>query len=145
MGAFRGRFTTLSRAAVELHCTMSVFSDNLETVVITGDAESERNHLPEPADLKDKLLLADRGYDSTAYMLAVADKGGFFLIRVRKCLNPVVAKIYRQGQRYRELEGRRLRSVLRRLPKDQRFDMDVGWEDREDGPPSGPKPTRNVT
>jgi hypothetical protein len=132
--AFRGRFTTLSPAAVELHCTMSVFSDNLETVVITSDAESERHHLPEPADLKDKLLLGDRGYDSTAYMLAVDEKGGFFLIRVRKCLNPRVTKIHRQGQRYRDLEGKRLRTVLRRLPKDEQFDMDVGWEDREDGP-----------
>jgi hypothetical protein len=129
--AFKGRFTTISPAAVELHCTMSVFSDNLETVVITGDAECERHHLPEPAELKDKLLLGDRGYDSTEYMLAVDDAGGFFLIRVRKCLNPRVIKIYRRGQRYRKLEGKRLRTVLRHLPKDEQFDMDVGWEDRD--------------
>lgn len=129
--AFKGRFTTISPAAVELHCTMSLFSDNLETVVITGDAECERHHLPEPAELKDKLLLGDRGYDSTEYMIAVDDAGGFFLIRVRKCLNPRVIKIHRRGQRYRTLEGKRLRTVLRHLPKDEQFDMDVGWENLE--------------
>jgi hypothetical protein len=130
--AFKGRFTTISPAAVELHCTMSVFSDNLETVVITGDAECERHHLPEAAELKDKLILADRGYDSTQYMLAVDDDGGFFLIRVRKTLNPRVIKIHRRGSRYRKLEGKRLRTVLRHLTKDKQYDMDVGWEERDD-------------
>ncbi len=129
---FAGRFTTVSPAAVELHCTMSLFSDNLTTVTITGDAESERHHLPEPKELKGKLLMADRGYDSTEYMWAIDGEGGFFLIRVRKCLNPRVITIHRRGKRYRKLEGRRLRTVLRGLRKDDPVDMDVCWED-DDG------------
>lgn len=130
-GSFRGRFTTVSPAAVELHCAMSLLSDNLVTVTMTGDAECERHYLPEPKELKDKLLLGDRGYDSTEYMQAVDDEGGFILIRIRKCLNPRVIKIHRRGQRYRELEGKRLRTVLRRLPKDKPFDMDVCWENND--------------
>ena len=74
--AFKGRFTTISPAAVELHCTMSVFSDNLETVVITGDAGSERHYLPEPYELTGKLLLTDRGYDSISYVDRVIEAGG---------------------------------------------------------------------
>ncbi len=127
--AFKGRFTTKSPAAVELHCTMSVFCDNLETVVMTSDAESERHHLPQPAQLKDKLILADRGYDSTKYMLDVDDNGGAFLIRIRKTHNPRVIKIHRRGKRYRDLEGKRLRTVLHRLPKGEAYDMDVDWQD----------------
>lgn len=133
-GAFRGRFTTISPAAVELHCTMSLFSDNLVTMTLTGDAECERHELPEPEELKDKLLLADRGYDSTEYMLAVDEEGGFFLIRVRNCLNPWVIKIYRRGKRYRKLEGKRLSAMLRGLRKDESFDMDICWKDNKGEP-----------
>lgn len=132
--AFAGRFTTVSPAAVELHCTMSLLSDNLAMVSMTGDAECERHHLPEPEELKEKLLLADRGYDSTEYMLSVDEEGGFFLIRVRNCLNPLVIKICRSGQRYRKLEGKQLRTVLRCLRKDETFDMDVCWEDNKGEP-----------
>ena len=130
--AFRGRFTTVSPAAVELHCTMSVFSDNLVSITLTGDAECERHELPDPKELKGKLLMADRGYDSTEYMLAVQNEEGSFLIRVRKCLNPIVTKIHRRGKRYRKLKGKRLRTVLRGLRKDEAIDMDVCWED-DDG------------
>jgi len=130
--AFAGRFTTVSPAAVELHCTMSLFSDNLTTVTMTRDAECERHHLPDPKELRAKLLMADRGYDSTEYMLAVDQEGGFFLIRLRKCLNPRVITIHRRGKRYRKLEGRLLHAVLRGLRKDEPVDMDVCRED-DDG------------
>lgn len=130
--AFAGRFVTVSPAAVEVHCTMSLFSDNLEAVTLTGDAECERHHLPDPRELQGKLLMGDRGYDSTEYMRAVDEAGGCFLIRIRKSLNPHVIKIHRRGERYRKLEGRPLRSVLRRLPKDESYDMDICWADGTD-------------
>ncbi len=128
--AFKGRFTKVSPAAVELHCTMSLFSDNLISVTMTGDAECERHYLPDPKDLNNNLLMADRGYDSTKYMLAVDSAGGFFLFRIRKSHDPVVIKIHRRGRRYRDLEGRRLSHVLKRTAKDKALDMDVCWEDR---------------
>jgi len=131
---FAGRFTTISPAAVELHCTMSLFTDNLVTVFMTGDAECERHYLPEPKDLKGKLLLADRGYDSTKYMLCVDKEGGSFLVRIRKNLNPRVVKIHRRGKRYRDLEGKCLRTVVRRLRKDAPYDMDICWEDNHGQP-----------
>jgi hypothetical protein len=132
--AFAGRFTAISPAAVELHCTMSLLSDSLTSVTITGDAECERHHLPVPEELREKLLLADRGYDSTEYMECVDNEGGFFLIRVRKSHNPWVISIHRRGKRYRNLEGKCLRTVLRGLPKDKTFDIDVCWEDSKGEP-----------
>lgn len=134
--AFKGRFTTTSPAAVELHCTMSLFSDNMVTVVLTGDAECERHELPKPEELEKKLIMGDRGYDSTAYMLAVDETGGFYLIRIRKNHNPLVTKIHRRGDRYRKLEGKRLRTVLRGLRKDEAIDLDVSWDDDNDEPHS---------
>ena len=80
---------------------MSLFTDNLVTISMTGDAECERHYLPEPKDLKAKLLLADRGYDGTKYLLLVDKEGGFFLVRIRKAHNPRVIKLHRRGQRYR--------------------------------------------
>lgn len=130
--AFAGRFTSVSPAAVELHCTMSLFSDNLTTITMTGDAECERHHLPDAKELKGKLLLADRGYDGTEYLACVDGEGGSFLVRIRKSHNPRVITIHRRGQRYRDLEGKSLRTVLRRLRKDEGHDMDICWDDNGD-------------
>jgi hypothetical protein len=126
---FAGRFTKVSPAAVELHCTMSLYADNLVTVTLTGDAECERHYLPEPKELKGKLLMIDRGYDGTTYLMRVDEEGGSFIVRIRKSHNPMVINIYRRGERYRKLEGKQLSAVLRRLPRDKIFDMDVCWDD----------------
>jgi hypothetical protein len=122
---YPGRFSKVSPAAVELHATMSLFGDNVVTLTMTPDTECERHHLPHPDDLRDVLLMADRGYDSMDYMQAVDDAAGFFLIRGRKSLDPVVINIKRRGQRYRALEGQRLSYVLAHVPKDKVLDMDV--------------------
>jgi hypothetical protein len=128
--SFRGRFTKVSPAAVEFHCTMSLFEDNLCRVTITGDADCERHHLPDPKELAGVLIMADRGYDSTSYMEAVDAAHGFFLIRARKSLDPRVVRIHTRGARYRRIEGGFLSNVLRRLPKDKAFDLDVCWESK---------------
>jgi len=128
---FPGRFTTISPAAVELHVTMSLFQDNIIGVTVTPDSECERHHTPEPEQLRGKLLLADRGYDGRAYMTEIDDHGGHFLIRVRETHDPVVDKIHRRGKRYRKLEGKHLRSVLRAVRKGDVLDMDVSWPDRK--------------
>jgi hypothetical protein len=130
--AFKGRFTTISPAAVELHCTMSVFSDNLESVAITSDAECERHYLPEPHELAGKLLLGDRGYDSTVYMDQVIKADASVLTRIRKTHNPTVVRIRRRGARYRKQEGRSLRDVLGHMPKHKVLDMDVAFDDRSE-------------
>jgi len=124
---FPGRFTKNSPAAIELHATMSLRSDNLTVVVSAPDKECERHFAPDPADLKNCLGLMDRGYDGRPFMQAIDDAGGSFLIRIRSQLDPVVVKIHRPGKKYRKLEGRRLSVVTKSLPKSKRHDLDVAW------------------
>lgn len=74
---FPGRFTKNSPAAIELHCSMSIFTDNVVSVSLSADRESERHFLPKPAELKDTLLLADRGYDDTHMMQQAVGPGHY--------------------------------------------------------------------
>jgi hypothetical protein len=129
---FPGRFTAVSPAAVELHCTMSLLTDSVTRMTLTADSSCERHELPEPRLLKDKLILGDRGYDSTKYMEEVREAGGFYLIRARKNLDPRVIKIYTRGHKYRKLEGLHLSDVLCRAPKKKNLDMDVCWQKGEE-------------
>lgn len=124
---FAGRFTTISPAAVELHVTMSLFTDSMTKVTVTPDAESERHHLPPATQVRSALFLADRGYDSTDFMMDIRRSSGSFIIRVRKCHNPVVSRVYRGGKRDRRLEGRPLSTVLKYAPKGKNLDMNVNW------------------
>jgi len=132
--AFPGRFTTISPAAVELHATMSLLHDNLISLSLAPDSECERHHAPEPSELRGKLFLADRGYDSTAFMEEIQVADGHFCIRIRSCLDPIVTKIHRRGERYRKLEGKRLNAVINALPKSKAHDLDIEWR-RRDGTP----------
>jgi len=78
---FPGRFTTIEPAAVEVHATYSGLFDEVRTVQIAQDAEAERQFLPDPSALRDRLLLADRGYPRLPYFEAVRDQGGSFIVR----------------------------------------------------------------
>src|SRR5437667_3465897 len=71
---FPGRFKAVKPAAVELHATMDLLCDAPTTVVLTPDTTNEQAFLPEPASLKDSLLLADRGYLDLGYMRRVQDE-----------------------------------------------------------------------
>ncbi len=57
---FPRRFTKISPAAVELHVSMELLSEGLETVTLTPDKESEVHHAPAPNTLRGGLFLADR-------------------------------------------------------------------------------------
>ena len=127
-GEYPGRFTKVSPAAVEMHCTLSLLRGQLTTATLTPDSECERHYLPDAATLKNTLLLADRGYDGTEYMAEVEAAGGSYLIRARKSHDPRVVTIYARGRRYRQLEGRKLSEVLRKAPRSEKMDMDVCWE-----------------
>jgi hypothetical protein len=123
---FPGRFTKHSPAAVELHCSMSIFTDNVVSVSLSSDSACERHFLPNPMALKGALLLADRGYDSTGYMQQVADAGGSFLIRIRNNHNPIVKRIDGVNKKIsKKLEGKKLRDVLKFTKLKGVLDMDV--------------------
>ena len=107
---FPGRFKVVKPAAVELHTTMDLLCDAPTTVVLTPDTASEQTFLPEPAALRDSLLLADRGYLDLHYMRRVQDAGGFFLIRAKAGMNPQVVEAWREdGLRLRSLRNKPLK------------------------------------
>src|SRR6266446_317024 len=126
---FPGRFKAVKPAAVELHATMDLLCDAPTTVVLTPDTTSEQTFLPEPATLKDSLLLADRGYLDLGSMRRVQDEHGFFLIRAKAGMNPQVIEAFREdGTRLRSLRNKPLKAIHAKLPKRQRVELVVEWQ-----------------
>jgi hypothetical protein len=126
---FPGRFKAVKPAAVELHATMDLLCDAPTTVVLTPDTTNEQAFLPEPASLKDSLLLADRGYLDLGYMRRVQDEHGFFLIRAKAGRNPQVIEAFREdGTRLRSLRNKPLQAIYAKLPKRQRVELLVRWQ-----------------
>src|SRR3989442_4448870 len=94
---FPGRFKVVRPAAVELHTTMDLLCDAQTTEVLTPDTTTEQAFLPEPAALRDSLLLADRGYLDLHYMGRVQEAGGFFIILAQTGMNPQVLEAWCHG------------------------------------------------
>ena len=129
---FPGRFKVVKPAAVALHTTMDVLCDAPTTVVLTPDTASAQTFFPEPAALRDSVLLADRGYLDLHYMRRVQDAGGFFLIRAKAGMNPQVVEAWREdGLRLRSLRNKPLKVIHAKLPKRQRVELVVVWQMEE--------------
>jgi ribosome-associated translation inhibitor RaiA len=98
-------------------------------VVLTPDTASEQAFLPEPASLRDALLLADRGYVDLYYLRRVQAADGCFLIRAKAGMNPQVMEAFREdGKRLQALRNKRLQGIVARLPKRQRVELRVQWQ-----------------
>jgi len=124
---FPGRFTTIEPAAVEIHATVSGFNDEVISVAIAPDTEAERRFLPEPSTLKNRLLLADRGYPSVDFFAAVREHGGAFIVRLTRSHDPWVRAAW---------VDRRRTTLRRPVPlsrfiaqhTNRRMDLDVEYE-----------------
>jgi hypothetical protein len=120
-----GRFKKLSPAAVELHVTMSVLSDNPVAITLAPDKEAERPFAPKASSMKNRLLLEDRGYQDRAFFVAVQTAGGFFIVRGTKSIRPTIRRAHdSKGNRLRHLEGKRL--SWRILPRHD-VDLEIDW------------------
>jgi DDE family transposase len=126
---FPGRFKVVKPAAVELHTTMDLLCDAPTTVVLTPDTANEQAFLPEPASLRDSVLLADRGYVDLHYLRRVQAAHGCFLIRAKAGMNPQVVEAFREdGKRLQALRNKRLKAIHAQLPKRQRVELGVQWQ-----------------
>lgn len=125
--AFPGRFTTTDPAAVELHATYSGFSDEVSRVQLAPDKEAERQFLPAPSTLKDRLLLADRGYPDIKYFQAVQKHGGAFIVRLSRSHDPWVHAAWIDGKRAPLPKPVRLSSFVAQHA-DRCMDLDVEYE-----------------
>jgi hypothetical protein len=124
---FPGRFTTIEPAAVEVHATYSGFSDEISSVDIAPDKEAERQFLPDASTLKDRLLLADRGYPGVDYFEAVREHGGSFIVRLTRSHDPWVRAAWVDGTR---VPLRKSVSLSRFIAQNmnRRMDLDVEYE-----------------
>ncbi len=125
--AFPGRFTTVEPAAVEIHATYSGFADEVRAVQIAPDCEAERQFLPEPITLKDRLLLADRGYPGIPYFDAVREAGGSFIVRLTRSYDPWVRAAWVDGNRLPLSKPIRLTRFITRNAN-RLLDLDVDFE-----------------
>jgi hypothetical protein len=121
-----GRFKKLTPAAVEIHVTMSVLSDNPVAIVLAPDKEAERPFAPKAASLKNRLLLEDRGYQEREFFVAAQDAGCSFIVRGTKSIRPTIRTARDgQGRRPPHLEGRRLSWSV--LPRHD-VELDIDWK-----------------
>ena len=86
-------------AAVEVHATYRGFADEVSAVHIAPDREAERQFLPDAATLKERLLLADRGYPSVPYFEAVREQGEAFIVRLTRSYDPWLRTAWVDGHR----------------------------------------------
>jgi hypothetical protein len=128
---FPGRFTTIEPAAVELHATYSGFFDEVRAVEVAPDKEAERQFLPAASALKDRLLLADRGYPDVDYFEAVDEDGGSFIVRLTRSHNPWVRAAWIGGKRVSLPKPVRLSTFIAQNAN-RRMDLDVEYE-RDNG------------
>ena len=124
---FPGRRRPLNPAAVELHATMSVWSDQPVSLAVAADTEGERSYRPQPSELPGCLLIADRGYQDVNYCREVDEHGGYVLIRHQSRINPTIVDSYVDGKAIDSHRGKRLHALLARRRKTT-YDLDAYWE-----------------
>lgn len=123
---FPGRFTTVSPAAVELHANLELLSESMSSVVLTPDSAAEAQCLPPVEELAGSLLLGDRGYFGTAYLHALEQAGGAFIVRGTASMDPLIVRAFGpEGELLKRFEGKRLKAVAGKLSKYASVDMDV--------------------
>jgi hypothetical protein len=110
--SFPGRFTKISPAAAEIHCTYSFFEGQAISISVAPDSQGERDSLPDPDEVAGKLLLIDRGYVSYSYFDAVNSHGGHYICRAKdKELNPMIVECLSGFTKKGPLRGKKLKEV----------------------------------
>ncbi len=113
-------------AAVECHMTMSLKHFSPVAMTITADTESERDFLPNPETMRNKLLLADAGYPDFRFFTELERHGGFYIFRAPKSLNATVIETRNsQGRLLPKLEGRKLKDITRGTNRSEVLDLSV--------------------
>ena len=123
---FPGRFSKLTPAAVELHTTMSLWCDHPISLAIAADTEGERVYLPEPSELRNQLIIGDRGYQDVDYCREVDAHGGHVLVRAQIQINPGITESYVDGKLVVSHRGRRLQDIVGRQRR-KTIDIDAQW------------------
>ena len=128
---FPGRFTKVSPAAVELHVTHDLLSEQPSCIVLTPDTDSEAQYLPGADTLENCLVMGDRGYFKKAYLREVDTHGGSYIVKGKANMTPtVLTAVTANGVRHKHWENKSLKDIRAKLSKTQPMDMDVKWPDK---------------
>jgi hypothetical protein len=128
---FPGRFTKVSPAAVELHVTLDLLSEQPSCIVLTPDTDGEAQYLPEADTLENCLVMGDRGYFKKAYLREVDTHGGSYIVKGKANMTPtVLTAVTAAGVRHKRWENKLLKDIRGKLSKTQPLDMDVRWPDK---------------
>jgi len=116
---FRGSRTNSSPAAAKLHTVLSVKGKGNSTVAVTSECTSELKKLQIGPWVRDRLLLFDLGYFRYQLFSRIRRNGGFFVTRLKADTNPLIVKLHREVRGNSiEVEGRKLKDVIRRLKRE---------------------------
>ena len=124
-GVFPGTRRNSAKAALKVHTTSRVLTGEPLRIDVTAETCSDAKAFRVPPDVRNTLILADRAYSSPTLWKQIDDQGGYFLMRVPKGWNLIVAKEnQRHRGRARQLIGRNLRDELSTLRRAV-IDVDV--------------------
>src|SRR6184192_3339762 len=127
--SFPGRFTKTSPAAVELHVSMELFSEGMDTVTLTPDKESEVHHAPAPNTMRGGLFLGDRMFFIKAYLAEIIARSGSFIVKAKGIINPLIRHAYtREGGELKRFGNQPLKTLKSTVPKYKALDLEVIWE-----------------
>jgi hypothetical protein len=123
---FKGRFTKISPAAIEVHVSWDVLQGYPEAVSVSPDSQAEYDFLPDAKSLVDTLFLADRGYFKLSYLEPIDTAGGFYVVRAKTTVNPtVVAAFNRHGKALKRFSQKKQNNVKKPIRRSVIVDMDV--------------------
>jgi len=123
---FKGRFTTISPAAIEVHVTWDMLSSQPGTVSVSADSQAEYDYLPKAETLKNQLFLADRGYFKLSYLREIDVAGGYYAVRAKTTSNPRVLNAFTiKGRVLKRFKGQSLKQVKGHIRRSGVVDMDV--------------------
>lgn len=128
---YPGRFHAISPAAVELHVTYDLLNEKLESITLTEDTAGERDHLPQPSQLDDALLLADAGYFSRDYLASLSKALTRFIIKAGHQINPTIISCHTTTRRHKNISNMKLKSAFSYLSKNEPNDLNVQWQTSE--------------
>ncbi len=124
---FPGRFSTQAPAAVEIHATQSLWQDHPISLAIAADTEGERVYLPQPDEVCNQLIIADRGYQNIDYCREVHAHGGHVLIRFQTSTNPMIVNSFVDGRHMPSHTGQRLHDIIGAMRR-KTIDIDGQWK-----------------
>lgn len=123
---FKGRFTKISPAAIEVHVSWDVLKGYPEAISVSPDSQAEYDFLPEAKSLVDTLFLADRGYFKLSYLESIDNAGGFYVVRAKTTVNPTVVTAFNRHKKIlKRFTQKKQKDVKKHIRRSGVVDMDV--------------------